>query len=129
MSRALRSLTTLMGASCTAIGVGHLALGLRFTPGEADAGPTVDSRERFYGATFAGYGLAWVWAARQTPVPTPLIRFLAATLFVGGVGRVISVADAGWPHWFQTVLTGTEFALPPVFFVLAAAADAEQGQP
>jgi Domain of unknown function (DUF4345) len=123
MSRALRSLSALMGGTCVGIGLGHLALGVRSVPGEGGAGPTVDSRERFYGPVFASYGLAWVWAARQTPIPTPLIRFLASTLFVGGVGRVVSIADAGWPHWFQTALTGTEFALPAVFFQLAAAED------
>ena len=122
----LRGLSALTGVTCTAIGLGHLALGVRSVPGESDAGPTVDSRERFYGATFAGYGLAWTWAAARTPVPTPLVRALSGVLLLGGVGRVVSLADTGWPHWFQTVLTGTELALPPVFFGLAAAADAQR---
>jgi hypothetical protein len=59
-------------------------------------------------------------------VPTHLIRALSAVLLLGGIGRVVSVAETGWPHWFQTVLTGTEFGLPPAFFILAAAAEAER---
>jgi hypothetical protein len=82
---------------------------VRSVPGEAGAGATVDARERFYGATFAGCGVAWVWAAGRKPVPTHLVRALSAVLLLGGIGRVVSVAETGWPHWFQTVLTGTEF--------------------
>lgn len=121
MVRGLRRLSMLLGVACTVIGVFHLGLGIRSVPGEGLANATVDSRERYYGAIFIGYGLAWVWTARQRPVPARAVRFLAGIFLLGAVGRVISVVERGWPHWFQTVLTGIELALPPVFFWLAAA--------
>ncbi|WP_413084872.1 DUF4345 domain-containing protein [Streptomyces caniferus] len=89
-------------------------------PGGA-AGATVDSRERFYGAVFLGYGLAWIWAARQSPVPSAAVRWLAGIFLLGGFGRLLSMAFHGPPQGFQSVLTVLELALPPVYFWLSAA--------
>jgi hypothetical protein len=121
MARLLKSLALLMGVACALIGLYHLVLGIRSVPGEELAGATVDSRERFYNAIFLGYGLAWIWAARQSPISANLIRFLSAIFLLAAVGRLISIADVGWPHWFQTALTALEIVLPFVFFWLAAA--------
>ncbi|MEU9132874.1 DUF4345 domain-containing protein [Kitasatospora sp. NPDC048540] len=121
MARLLRWLVLIMGIVCVAIGGFHLALGIDSVPGEGSAGATVDSRERYYGAIFLGYGLAWIWAARQSPVPARAVRRLAGICLLGGLGRIASIAIHGWPQWFQIVLTATELALPPVYFILATA--------
>ncbi|MFJ5031036.1 DUF4345 domain-containing protein [Streptomyces sp. NPDC088560] len=121
MERALRVLTTLMGWSCVAIGLFHVALGNAAIPGAGSAGTTVDSWGRFMGASFVGYGLAWLWAARQRPIPAREVRWLAGVFLLGGVGRLLSLAVHGWPQWFQIVLTVIELALPPVFLWLAGA--------
>lgn len=49
------------------------------------------------------------------------MRWLAGVFLLGGMGRLLSLAVDGWPHWFQIVLTAIELGLPPVFFWLAAA--------
>jgi hypothetical protein len=121
MARLLKWLVLAMGAVCVAIGVFHFALGTASVPGEGSAGATVDSRERFYGAIFIGYGLAWIRAARQSPIPSAAVRWLAGILLLGGVGRIVSMAVHGQPQWFQIALTVTEFALPPLYFRLADA--------
>jgi hypothetical protein len=121
MARSLKRLSLLLGAACAAIGVLHFSLGIDSVPGEGAAGATVDSRERYYGAIFFGYGLAWIWAARQFPVPTTIVRVLAGVFLAGGVGRLISLAVYGPPQWFQVVLTVVELVLPPVFWWLAPA--------
>ncbi len=123
MTRLLKWLAVAMGVACAAIGLYHVVLGIGSVPGEgaADtlAGRTVDSRERFYNAIFFGYGVAWLWAARQNPPPTTVIQWLAAFMFLGGVGRVISMLQYGAPHWFQIPLTIIELALPPFLVLLA----------
>ena len=121
VARALKVLALLMGVACALIGVLHLALGIDSVPGEGTAGATVDSREHFYGAIFLGYGLAWMWAARQVPIPAKLIRFLTLIFALSALGRIISLVDQGRPQWFQLVLTAIEIVLPPVFFWLAGA--------
>jgi hypothetical protein len=57
-TRSLRWLALVMGVACVVIGLVHLLWGISSVPGEESAGATVDSRERFYNAIFAGYGLA-----------------------------------------------------------------------
>lgn len=121
MARSLRFLVLLMGVTCVAIGVFHLALGIDSVPGEGGAGATVDSRERFYGAIFGGYGVAWIWAARQSPVPANIVRGLAGVFLLGGLGRLVSMIVHGRPQWFQVVLTVIELGLPPVYLWLAGA--------
>ncbi|MEU8685179.1 DUF4345 domain-containing protein [Streptomyces sp. NPDC048611] len=121
MAGLLKWLALAMGTACAGIGVLHFALGIDSVPGEAAAGATVDSRERFYGAVFLGYGLAWIWAARQTPIPARVVRWLAGIFLLGGLGRLLSMAVHGSPQWFQTALTVVELALPPLYFWLAAA--------
>ncbi|MFI8320161.1 DUF4345 domain-containing protein [Streptomyces sp. NPDC085529] len=123
MARALRVLVLVTGWACVAIGLLHVALGNAAIPGAEDAGPTIDSLGRFLGATFAGYGLAWLWAARQRPIPAWAVRRLAGVFLLGAVGRLLSLAVEGRPHAFQIALTVVELALPPVFFWLA---DAEE---
>ncbi|MEV0415503.1 DUF4345 domain-containing protein [Streptomyces sp. NPDC050448] len=121
MARALRTLTQLMGWSSVVIGLYHVVLGNAAIPGAGSAGTTVDSWGRFMGASFVGYGLAWLWAARQRPIPARAVRWLAGVFLLGGVGRLLSLAVHGWPHWFQIVLAVIELSLPPVFFWLAGA--------
>ncbi|KAA2263415.1 DUF4345 domain-containing protein [Solihabitans fulvus] len=123
MVRLLKWLVLIMGVVNVAIGAAHLALGIDSEPGLGGAGVTVDSRERFYGAIFLGYGLAWVWAARQSPIPARVVRWLAGLLLLGGVGRVLSIAIYGPPHWFQLVLMALELALPPLYLWLAPAGE------
>ncbi len=121
MARTLKYLALLVGVCCVLIGLYHIVLGIRSVPGEELTNATVDSRERFYNAIFVGYGVAWIWAARQTPIPATAIRFLAAIFLLAAVGRLVSIADVGWPHWFQAALTAVEIVVPLVFFWLAAA--------
>jgi hypothetical protein len=133
MARTLRVLCLLTGVACAAIGLYHLVLGITSVPGEGTAGTvagvTVDSRERFYNAIFLGYGLAWWWASRRSPVPSAAVRFLAGLMFLGGVGRVISLVQYGWPHWFQVPLTVLELTLPPLYLALAGADERASADP
>ncbi|MFD9106407.1 DUF4345 domain-containing protein [Streptomyces virginiae] len=121
MARALKWLVLTMGVACVAIGLGHVALGNAAVPGIGAAGATVDSLGRFLGAAFAGYGLAWIWAARQSPIPASIVRWLAAVLLLGAAGRLLSLAVHGWPHGFQVGLLVVELVLPPLYFLLAGA--------
>ncbi|WP_371483032.1 DUF4345 domain-containing protein [Kitasatospora sp. NBC_00315] len=122
-ARFLRGLAWAMGIACLAIGLGHVLLGNASIPGEGSADATIDSLGRFFGAIFAGYGLAWLWVVRQSPIPATAVRWLAGVFLLGAAGRLLSLAACGWPDGFQVVLTVIELIVPPVFFLLA---DAEE---
>ena len=124
--RHLRKLAGFTGLSCIAIGVYHFALGTASVPGATDANATVDSRERFYSAYFAGYGVAWLRAARTSPIRASEVRLLAGLMLISGIGRLISLAHNGRPHWFQEVLTAIEFIVPAAFFGIADADEADK---
>ncbi|MFQ6328249.1 DUF4345 domain-containing protein [Nocardia sp. CWNU-33] len=119
MTAVLKWLTMAMGVACVAIGFFHLGFGIDGIPDMGSSGVTADSQTRFFGAIFVGYGVVWIWAARQSPISAVAIRWLAGIFLLGAVGRGISLAVYGWPHWFQIVLTAIELVLPPVFFVLS----------
>jgi Domain of unknown function (DUF4345) len=119
--RGLRNLAALTGLSCIAIGAYHFALGTASVPGATDANATVDSRERFYSAYFAGYGYAWMRAARKSPIQPGDVRLLASLMLLSAIGRLISVVRNGRPHWFQEVLTAVEFAVPTIFLAVLRA--------
>lgn len=128
MHPGLRHLAKVNGAACVGIGVVHLLAGTASVPGEGLADATVDSRERFYGAVFAGYGLTWVWAARQAPVDERPLRVLAGVFLAGGLGRVLSWKVEGRPHGFQLVLMAIELVLP-VPFLLSRTSTTASGSP
>ncbi|MGV4923612.1 DUF4345 domain-containing protein [Streptomyces sp. BHT-5-2] len=121
MARTLRVLAWVMGIACVAIGLLHVVAGMSAIPGAGDGDATVDSFGRFMGAIFAGYGLAWLWAARRMPIPAVAVRLLTGVFLLGGLSRVLSIAVAGWPDGFQVVLMAIELGLPPVYFWLADA--------
>ncbi|MBF6544464.1 DUF4345 domain-containing protein [Nocardia brasiliensis] len=129
MAAALKWLSLVMGVACVAIGVFHLAAGIDGIPDMGSSGVTADSQTRFFGAIFLGYGVVWIWAARQRPIPATAIRWLAGIFLLGAVGRFISIAVYGWPHWFQIVLTAIEVVLPPLYFWLASADENASAQP
>ncbi|NKY59013.1 DUF4345 domain-containing protein [Nocardia flavorosea] len=118
MQKTLRRLCWVMGVACVLIGLEHLIVGPQTVPDTGDLTATDDSQNRFFSAIFAGYGIAWVWAARQSPIPADAVRLLAAVFLAGGIARLLSVAVHGRPHWFVIALTVVEFTLPPVFFWL-----------
>src|SRR6202789_4710040 len=87
--RHLKNLAGFTGLSCIVIGIYHFALGAASVPGATDANATVDSRERFYSAYFAGYGVAWLRAARKSPIRAGDVRLLAGLMRIRGIGRLI----------------------------------------
>ncbi|HEY3016558.1 MAG TPA: DUF4345 domain-containing protein [Nocardioides sp.] len=119
MRNALKWLAALTGLVCIVIGLVHVVAGVGAAPGAGDVSATVQSEDHFFGAIFAGYGLAWLWGSQQDRLPVMLFRFLAALMALGGLGRVIAMSTEGRPHALFVGLTVVEFVLPAVVFWLA----------
>jgi hypothetical protein len=118
MTKLLRALALTTGVICAAIGIYHFAGGIASVPGESHTNATVDSRERFYAAIFFGYGLLWIWTARQSPFAVTTAKWLSGIFLLGGFGRLLSMTVQGRPHEFQIVLTVVELVLPVVLLWL-----------
>ncbi|MEU1524616.1 DUF4345 domain-containing protein [Nocardia rhamnosiphila] len=119
MEKTLRWLCWTMGVVCLLIGIAHIVIGPGAVPDTGALTATDDNQNRFFGAIFAGYGLAWIQAVRRSPLDRSAVRWLAGIMFVGGLARFFSVAAHGWPHGFVIGLTVLELVLPPVCFWLA----------
>jgi len=63
----------------------------------------MDSEDRFYATLFAAYGIALLWCIIDIERKSRVVYFLAATFFVGGLARLISVVAAGWPNTFLQI--------------------------
>lgn len=59
--------------------------------------PTFDSNLRFLGGVWCGLGLAAIWTIPRIESETTLFRCLWGMIFLGGVGRAISLAFLGAP--------------------------------
>ncbi len=107
-----------------AVGTLHLTLGLNADvmlgatlPPAVIADPVLDSQNRFYGVSFALYGiLLWLFA-RDMQRYAPVFYCLLAIFFVAGLARILSIALHGMPSLPIVALLGLELLLPPILLI------------
>lgn len=58
---------------------------------------TLDSNLRFYAGVWFGLGLAALWIVPRIERETTLFRFLWLMIFIGGLGRLVSLVLIGAP--------------------------------
>ncbi len=112
MKKSLQIFLGLFGVSAIAIAALHVALGPAAIPGSIPVNPTMDSEDRFYATLFAAYGVALLWCIRDIERKSTVVYFLAATFFVGGLARLVSVVSVGLPNPFFVVMTVLELLIP-----------------
>lgn len=79
----------------------------------ADA--TLDSNLRFYGGVWLGLGLAAFWLIPRIERQTALFRALWLMIFLGGVGRAVSLGLMGLPFLPFVGFTVLEVLGAPLF--------------
>jgi len=55
--------------------------------------PVLDSNLRFFGGVWLGLGLAMLWTVPSIELQGTLFRWLWVAVFLGGVGRLLSLVD------------------------------------
>lgn len=121
--RILQWFAIVWGVALIGIGFGHILFGNGITPGGATLNATDDSQARSVGSVVLFCGIAYVWAARRSPLPVQLLQVLAVITALMATGRVISAIDVGWPSWLFTVFIPTEFIAAALTWWLAASAE------
>ena len=94
------------------IALAHVALGPAAIPGGLPGNATMDSEDRFYAVFFLAYGVGLLWCTRDVERKSSVVYFLAATFFVRGLARLVSMARVGPPHVFFVVMTALELGVP-----------------
>lgn len=108
--RAFKVVITLVGLFIVATGVLEVALGPRALPGAETATPSADSNYRFFAVSWLALGVLLL--AKRTD--ELVIRFVSATVFVGGLARFVSLAQAGQPQPMIYALLAVELVAPPL---------------
>jgi hypothetical protein len=107
--RILKVFGWIAGITLIVLGIGRVLFSMATIPGGGAVNPTVDTETRAGGALLIAFGIAYVWAMRRSPIPSTLLRFLALTMALLAASRLISMVDAGMPHWIFVVSTVVEF--------------------
>jgi hypothetical protein len=66
--------------------------------GQPETAPRLDNAHRFMGGIYLMSGVMGLWAASTIREHNTLVFLMAATVFVGGLGRVLSIAKVGLPE-------------------------------
>jgi hypothetical protein len=116
MLKALRFFVLFFGTVCCLIALAHIAIGPAAIPGGGPVNATMDSEDRFYATLFLGFGAALIWCSGDLRSRGRAFDALLLIFLLGGVARVVSAAQVGWPNPLFTVLGAVELGLPPVLW-------------
>ena len=78
---------------------------------------TLDSQLRFYSGVWLGLGLAAFWLLPRIELESTLFRVLWLMIFIGGVGRLISLVLTGMPFPPFIGFTVLEIIGAPLFVI------------
>jgi hypothetical protein len=112
--RVVASIIVLAGLSHVIWGPGSdVLLGAELSSA-ALSDPVLDSQNRFYGTTFIGYGVLLFLCATDVKKYATVLNIVAGFIFLGGVVRLISVAQVGLPPPLVIGLIVSELIAAPV---------------
>ncbi len=77
--------------------------------------PLLDSKLRFFAGVWLGLGLALLWLVPRIDTQTALFRILWGMIFIGGVGRLLSMVFIGLPPLPFIAFTLLEIVGAPLF--------------
>jgi hypothetical protein len=75
----------------------------------------LDTNLRFYSGVWLGLGLALFWLIPTIERQTVLFRVLWGMIFIGGIGRVLSMIMLRWPPVAFVAFTAIEIVGAPLF--------------
>lgn len=112
MKKSLQVFLGLFGITAIFIALLHVIFGPSAIPGSIPVNATMDSEDRFYATLFAAYGVALLWCIKDVERKSTVVYFLAATFFIGGLARLVSMAAVGLPNTFFIAMTVLELIIP-----------------
>jgi len=118
--RSLQIATAVLCVIPVTTGLMALTFSIRFPIFGLTSGPvspSLDSDFRYFGGLWLGVGLAGFWLIPNIERQTVLFRAIWGAIFLGGIGRIISMIVVGPPVPAFILFTVLEVALaPPVVY-------------
>ena len=82
----------------------------------------VDNEFRFYSVFWLAFGVMLLRAALTFPESHRMVFILMGVFFLGGLFRVLSILQFGWPHGMFQFLMWVELGVPILLSLLVLAA-------
>jgi hypothetical protein len=114
VKRGLQVVLAVGGLVAMVTGLVHIAGGVSTFPGSPAAENAADNEARFLAAFWVAFGAVAIWVVPRVERETLVVRALGGALILGGLARVVSIADVGEPDSFQYVLMAIELILGPL---------------
>jgi Domain of unknown function (DUF4345) len=111
---ALRAVLGSVGALAAGTGAAVAVRGPSAIPGGAPTGASNDSVLRFYGVWWAAQGPVFWRLARDLDADPRAFDAACATIFAGGLARLLAARASGRPHPLFQALTVAELTGPPL---------------
>jgi hypothetical protein len=86
-----------------------------YAPAGIPAFPLLDSNLRFFGGVWLGLGIAILWLIPSIEKQSILFRAIWGAIFLGGVGRLLSIVFVGFPPIPLVGFTALEIVGAPLF--------------
>lgn len=115
--RLLQILTALLGLIPLATGIITM-FGLSdplYASMQLPQSPLLDSNLRFFGGVWCALGIALFWMIPSIERQTVLFRVVWGAVFLGGIGRLLSILFAGLPPLPFIGFTALEIVGAPLF--------------
>jgi hypothetical protein len=74
--------------------------------------PNFDSHYRYIAGYYFSLGLLGLWLIPRIEKHTGLFRIICISVFMGGIGRVISIVQVGVPNSLTLAFTALELCFP-----------------
>ncbi|WP_081746962.1 DUF4345 domain-containing protein [Arthrobacter sp. H5] len=113
-----RTVVVLVGLVIAGFGAYYLITGTAGLPetGDGAVNPTLENQFRFFAAMMIGVGAAFVTIAIKFQWSN-MLWLVCLMVFIGGIGRVLSWAFSGTPHFLMIILMIVELAFPAALLV------------
>lgn len=113
-----RTVVVLVGLIIAGFGGYYLITGTAGLPetGDGPVNPTLENQFRFFAAMMVGVGAAFVTIAIKFQWAN-MLWLVCLMVFIGGIGRVLSWAFSGTPHYLLIILMVVELAFPAALLV------------
>jgi hypothetical protein len=109
MKRGLQITLAVLSIIPILVGIVGIAVGTsRWLPANTIT-PEFDSHYRYIAGYYISLGMLALWMIPKIEKHRSLFRILCASVFIGGIGRVVSILQVGLPN--PTVLFFTAFEL------------------
>lgn len=112
MKRGLQVLLALLSLIPVLVAVLGLVFGAGLRLPEANITPNFDSHYRYLTGYYLSLSLLAWWIIPNVEKHTTLLRIMGGSIFVGGLGRLISGVQVGWPAPFSIVFMVIELLFP-----------------